>query len=88
MIGRGLVLNPGLCSRKSTKEQFRTFHEKLLSGYLSRNLGDTNVLFKMKELWFYQIHLFADVKSYEERLSEYMKIVEALLGEREFCPPS
>lgn len=94
MIGRGLVLNPGLCSRKSTKEQFRTFHEKLLSGYLSRNLGDTNVLFKMKELWFYQIHLFADAKSYEkklrkvQRLSEYMKIVEALLGEREFCPPS
>ncbi len=92
MIGRGLILNPGLCSH-STKEQFAEFQERLLNGYLERGLSETSVLFKMKELWFYQIHLFSDTKRYEKQirkapgLSEYKQITEKLLRESEWRPP-
>ena len=93
MIGRGLILNPGLIC-KGTKEQLQEFHGRLVDGYLDRGLSETSVLFKMKELWFYQIHLFTDTKRYEKQirkvqnLSEYQKIVEELLRERELFPPA
>lgn len=93
MIGRGLILNPGLI-HGGTKEQFQEFHERLVEGYLGRGLSETSVLFKMKELWFYQIHLFADTKKYEKQIRKvqslpaYRKIVEELLGERDLCPPA
>lgn len=93
MIGRGLILNPGMI-HGGTKAQFQKFHERLVEGYLGRGLSETSVLFKMKELWFYQIHLFADTKKYEKQirkvqnLSQYRQIVEELLQECDFCPPA
>ena len=90
MIGRGLILNPGMI-HGGTKAQFQKFHERLVEGYLGRGLSETSVLFKMKELWFYQIHLFADTKKYEKQirkvqnLSQYRQIVEELLQECDFC---
>lgn len=89
MIGRGIICNPGLISGQNTKKQFRDFHERVYQGYLEWNMGDTNVLYKMKELWFYQIHLFPDSDRYAkqlkkvQRLSEYYQIVEELFRERE-----
>ena len=35
------------------KQRFRKFHDALLAGYSEAIPGDRNVLFKMKELWFY-----------------------------------
>lgn len=93
MLGRGILVNPGLVSGDSTKEKFREFHEKILQGYLEWDMGDTNVLFRMKELWFYQIHSFADADHYAkklrktQKLSDYQAVVEELLREREFTPP-
>ncbi|MCI8431254.1 MAG: tRNA-dihydrouridine synthase family protein [Lachnospiraceae bacterium] len=93
MIGRGLILNPGLI-HGGTKEQLWEFHGRLVDGYLGRGLSETSVLFKMKELWFYQIHLFADTKKYEKQIRkvqsfpEYQKIVEELFRERDLCPPA
>lgn len=93
MLGRGILVNPGLVSGDSTKEKFREFHEKILQGYLEWDMGDTNVLFRMKELWFYQIHSFADADRYAkklrktQKLSDYQAVVEELLREREFTPP-
>lgn len=81
MLGRGLILNPGLLCH-GTKEQFQEFHELLLQGYLSRGMEENNILYKMKELWFYQIHLFQGAEKYEkkikktQRLIEYRRIVE------------
>lgn len=93
MIGRGILVNPGLVSGESTKEKFREFHEKIVQGYLEWDMGDTNVLFRMKELWFYQIHSFSDPDRYAkklrktQKLSEYLSVVEELLQERDFTPP-
>ena len=35
------------------KQRLRKFHDALLAGYSEAIPGDRNVLFKMKELWFY-----------------------------------
>lgn len=92
MIGRGVIIDPGLLCGQNTKEKFREFHEKLCQRYLEQDEGEQNVLFKMKELWFYQIHLFLDAERYAkkirkvQRLSEYEKIIEELLKERDFRP--
>lgn len=92
MIGRGVITDPGLISSRNTKEAFREFHDRLCERYLEQDGGGQNVLFKMKELWFYQIHLFPDSERYAKqirkasRLSEYEQIVKELFGEREFRP--
>lgn len=88
MIGRGILINPGLVSEGSTLEQFRDFHGRVLQGYMDQDMGDVNVLYKMKELWLYQIHLFQDSERYGKRLkkvqklTEYKQIVEELFRER------
>ncbi|MBR1692923.1 MAG: tRNA-dihydrouridine synthase family protein [Lachnospiraceae bacterium] len=62
-------------------ERFRRFHEELLRGYQDYMSGDTPVLFKMKELWFYMQDLFPeDVKLLKKvrkakSLGEYESIV-------------
>jgi tRNA-dihydrouridine synthase len=104
MIGRGLIINPGLVQsltnqqeqaasdKPSAKEQFRDFHDRVVQGYQSRDLGDMDVLYRMKELWFYQIHLFPDSDSYAKKLkktrklSEYNQLVTELLCERDIRP--
>lgn len=89
MIGRGMIVDPGLVSGQNTKTQFRDFHDRVLQGYLEWNMGDVNVLYKMKELWFYQIHLFRDAEKYGkeikkvQRLPEYHRIVDELFRQRD-----
>ena len=75
MIGRGLILNPGMI-HGGTKAQFQKFHERLVEGYLGRGLSETSVLFKMKELWFYQIHLFQGAEKYEKKIKKTQKLIE------------
>ncbi len=89
MLGRGIIKNPGLVSfidnnMPLSKEQLYNFHNKILEDYIPISSGDKNVLFKMKELWFYMIGLFenADKLSKKikktERISEYEKIISTL----------
>lgn len=89
MAGRGLLTNPGLVQevkygRKPDKKTLKDFHDKILDDYRQVLSGDHNVLFKMKELWSYMIHLFADSESYEKeikkskRLLAYVNIVDSL----------
>ena len=68
-------------------EQLRNFHAMLLQGYKDCMSGETPVLFKMKELWFYMQDLFPqDEKLYKKirkakSLSEYESIVKiAFMG--------
>lgn len=92
MIGRGVIIDPGLLCGRNTKEQFQEFHGKLRQRYLEQDGGEQNVLFKMKELWFYQIHLFPDSERYAkkirkvQRLAEYDQIIKELFRERDLRP--
>ncbi|MEI3340302.1 MAG: hypothetical protein V8R80_10475 [Eubacterium sp.] len=59
----------------------REFHGRLLADYTEEMSGEKNVLFKMKELWFYMIHVFTNHEKYEkkirkvQRLCDYKEIV-------------
>ena len=77
MFGRGLLRDPGLLYNeekdpKETFEKFWAFHDLVYEGYQERNMGDRNVLFKMKELWSYQVYQFSE----PERLFKTFKKVQ------------
>ena len=65
MFGRGFLRDPGLLynegkNPKDIFEKFWAFHDLVYEGYQERNMGDRNVLFKMKELWSYQVYQFSE----------------------------
>ena len=90
MLGRGVIRDPGIAADRMTEEEaaerFRRFHGMVLEGYKGWNMGDRNVLFKMKELWFYQIRQFDGAEKPAKRikkaqtLAEYEVAVSGLLG--------
>lgn len=94
MLGRGLLRNPGLADfiqdgKQCEKQRLKEFHDELCCGYEKVMSGDRNVLFKMKEVWFYMGQMFEDSEKYVkairkvDRLSEYQNVVERLFAERD-----
>ena len=94
MIGRGLLANPGLISdiesnTKLEKKLLKDFHDKIYEDYKGILFGDRNVLFKMKELWFYMMPMFSDNAKYakkirkSERLHDYDEAVLSLFREQD-----
>lgn len=91
MIGRGVIHNPGLVNwmengKTLSKDVLRAFHDLILEEYIQISSGDRNVLFKMKELWFYMLSLFENAEKIgkkikkTERLNEYEAIINSLFG--------
>ncbi len=103
MLGRGIILNPGLPSvlrgeadcrdEKAQKKKFVEFHRRVVDGYRALDIGDRNVLFKVKELWFYQIHLFEHAEKYGKKIKKaqnletYMECVRELTDCCRIAPP-
>jgi tRNA-dihydrouridine synthase len=96
MIGRGLITNPGRVNEitkgiKLDKNILREFHDKIYEDYRSVLYGDKNVLFRMKEVWFYMIHVFSDNAKYAKkikksvRLYDYEEAVSSLFKEQDIC---
>ncbi|MCT8977032.1 tRNA-dihydrouridine synthase family protein [Clostridium sp. CX1] len=94
MLGRGLLANPALISSienntKLEKNLLKDFHDKIYEDYKKVLFGDRNVLFKMKELWFYIIPMFSDNGKYakkirkSERLRDYDEAVSSLFREQD-----
>lgn len=94
MLGRGLLCNPGLVTwitegKVIDKNHLRKFHDRLYADYMEEMSGDRPLLFKMKELWLYMIHLFSDSEKYGKKikkanhLGEYEAIVNKLFAEQE-----
>lgn len=94
MIGRGLLANPGFISEiqsntKLDKKILKDFHDKIYEDYKKILFGDRNVLFKMKELWFYIMPIFSDNTKYakkirkSERLYDYDEAVLSLFKEQD-----
>ncbi len=92
MIGRGFIANPGLLSeiqeeKKVGKDLLIKFHNMVYQDYIKVMHGDRNVLFKMKEIWFYLLPMFTDTASYgkkirkTERLYDYDKVIDSLFME-------
>lgn len=98
MVGRGVLVNPNLIGKIKDgcpldKETLRAFHEQLQEDYSQVLSGDRNLLFKMKELWFYLHHCFTEPEKYykkikkAEKLSAYEVAVNALFREQEIREP-
>jgi len=94
MLGRGVLANPALFgeireTEKLTRDHLWEFHERLLSNYTQEMSGERNVLFKMKELWFYLAWSFTNSEKYEKKirkaqhLSDYKLVVKQLFSEQE-----
>lgn len=97
MIGRGLLINPGLIGllkngEMPEKKTIQRFHESMYQVYREHMPGDKVVLFKMKELWLYMIKLFTEPKKYAkrirkaEKLAAYEEAVRELFSEQEIEP--
>lgn len=97
MLGRGLLSDPyligllrgeALPEEQVRKETIRVFHEQLMTEYGEVLSCDRDLLYKMKELWFYLLDSFADSEKARkqirkcEKLSEYKMIVEHLFLEK------
>ncbi len=94
MLGRGLIANPGLINDitnniKLDKNLLKDFHDKIYEDYKKILFGDRNVLFRMKEIWFYMITMFSDNVKYakkikkSERLYDYEEVVSSLFREQD-----
>ena len=96
MLGRGLLSDPYLLGRlrgeKLPEEQVRRdtigeFHEQLMEEYGAVLSCDRDLLYKMKELWFYLLDSFSDSEKARkqirkcEKLREYRSITEHLFKE-------
>ena len=99
MIGRGILQNPGLLNQiKEADSPFSTadslvtlreFHNAVLEGYIKIMSGDTNTLYKMKDLWTFLSQSFVSPEKYMKKIrksksiEEYKSAVNALFEE---CP--
>lgn len=94
MLGRGLIRNPALADRIRErkgleKSRLKEFHDVLCQEYAGVLSGDRNVLFKMKELWFYMGSLFPENQKYmkkikkAQKLSDYQDAVNSLFRDRD-----
>ena len=73
MLGRGIIANPQLGGEIRgeafiTKEQLRRLHDRLFEDYQGVLFGERNVLFKMKEAWFYMSHLFENSDKHMKKI--------------------
>lgn len=91
MIGRGLLANPGLVGEilgkpKASKTQIRAWHDEILEGCLALFPGERDVVFHMKEIWFYLIRSFPEKEKYLKQikkcqsLTEYRIIVQQIIS--------
>ena len=99
MMGRGVIANPYLpgelrmADMEDTSEpkrdmaRLQAFHDELYAGYQTILSGDRNLLFKMKELWHYMVHLWPDAEKHAKKLrkmntcSEYEIYVKKMFGQ-------
>jgi tRNA-dihydrouridine synthase len=75
MLGRGLLMNPGLVHEllydiRFKKDLVKDFYEQIYRGYKGILFGGKDILFKMKELWSYMILAFPDSAKHLKRIKK------------------
>ncbi len=94
MLGRGMIANPGLTyeiihHQSLDKATFKAYHDQVYQEYQVILSGDKNVLFKLKEMWFYMSYMFEDSDKYvkkirkSQKLYDYEAAVNQLFEEKE-----
>lgn len=94
MLGRGILANPGLIGEIKnktcmSKKIFKDFHDEVLNKYIEVCNEERIGIIRMKELWWYMIHIFSCNKEYlikikrSQNLSDYNEAVLSLLKTHE-----
>lgn len=89
MLGRGIIANPALVNQMEQEDadlrnKLRGLHDMIYEEYQKISSGDKNVLFKMKELWFYMGNQFVGSEKLmkkikkSEKLKDYENVVRIL----------
>lgn len=78
MIGRGMITNPALVrqiqtGQKLTREELFAFHRALFEAYAPVFGSAQNAVPRMKEIWTYLIHWFADSEKAEKAIRKAMR---------------
>ena len=82
MLGRGSINNPDLVHWLRTgksdlsKEKFMAFHDRLLEDYTPLMFGDRNLLFRMKELWYYWSAIFPEGAKALKKIRKANRLVD------------
>lgn len=79
MMGRGILRNPSLINEikngtKADKSTLRLFHDKIFEGYRQCIPEDMNVLYKMKEFWFYMCNSFTNKEKVLKKIRKSQSI--------------
>lgn len=74
-------MNPGLLQgienhKLLNKDHFLQFHNTIYQGYQETISGGKNVLFKMKELWFYMGRMFTNPDKYLKKIKKAEKLID------------
>lgn len=96
MLGRGVLANPALLmgikgGEGLTMPVLKEYHDLLYNGYQQEMNGERDVLFKMKELWFYIGALFPDAEKQLKKIKkanhsyEYEAAVFAIFSQNKIC---
>lgn len=97
MLGRGLQSNPALHREimggaPLNKEELFSFSERLTEDYAGYFQTEKTLLYKLKEMWFYEARMFSGYEPYLKKIqksstrSECQMIVAALFREQELLP--
>ena len=95
MLGRGVVGNPGLVreivtGQQISKQELRDYHDRLYAGYKDALGNEKDVLFKMKEVWYYLGTNFLNAEKVLKKIrkagrpEDYSVAVESVFEDCEF----
>ena len=81
MFGRGILANPSLIVQIKKgevldKARMKAFHDELYEAYQEVLSGDRNILFKMKEMWFYMANAFEAPEKYIKQVKKSQKCTD------------
>ena len=97
MLGRGLAGDPALARKAkggpaATREELRAFHDRIYEDYARLFGSRRNAMLRMKEVWFYLIHLFGDSARHAKAIKkardtgEYERAAAAVFRELALLP--
>lgn len=96
-FARALAGDPALARKAeggpaAGREELRAFHDQVYEGYAGAFGSRRNAMLRMKEVWFYLIHLFGDSQRHAKAIrkardtGEYESAVAAVFRELELLP--
>lgn len=83
MMGRGFVADPALARKAkggppAGRAELEAFHSDLFEGFSTAMNSQRNAMLRLKEIWFYHIHLFEDHDRHIKRLRKATDVGEFL----------